>query len=330
MAAASVLEAASAELAELGVAVAGDELGFNLTTETGTAHFAARLNRHVTPATAGVVHELIGREAGPDVVLLTEHVSPETAEILRRLGQQFIDSVGNVYLRGDGLFIWQVGRPRRSPAPTESHASPALVRIEFVLLAEPSLIGRGFRAIAQASRTSIGSVQSAVRQLDERGHVVHRLGRRALVERGRLLDDWLPLYLRVLRPKLLLGRYVGEPLNWWTTAVLDPSEAQWGGDTGAFKLDGYLRPGLATVYADELPRALIRANRLKPASDHADRIGVEVRQRFWNVTDVPSDPTDVVPAVLVYADLLAATDGRSAEAAGRIRSGHLARLLTEE
>lgn len=332
-----ILEAAAPNLAEVGLVIdAGvaepaqrHKIEFDLTTDAGTVRFAARLDRHVTPSTAGLVHERLSREAGPEVVLLADYVTPETAEVLRRLGQQFIDGAGNAYLRANGLLIWHVGRARRSRPPADAHATPAVVRVQFALLARPALIGRSFRTIAQASRTSIGSVQAAVRQLDERGHVTTRDHERTLVDRARLLDDWLPLYLRILRPKLLLERYVGEPAGWWTSEALDPDVAQWGGEAGAFRLDGYLRPGLTTIYADEVPRGFVRAHRLQRVRHDAERVGVEVRQRFWNVAEIPSDLPDVVPPVLVYADLLAASDARSVEAAGRIRDGHLARLLDD-
>jgi hypothetical protein len=336
-----ILEAAAPDLADVGLVLdAGgarpddaddrDAIEFDVTIDQRTTRFTARVNRHVTPSTAGLAHARLTHAGGADVVLLAEYVTVETADVLRRLGQQFIDSAGNAYLRTEGLLVWHVGRPRRSRPPADGHATPALVRTQFAVLARPALIGRPFRAIAQASRTSVGSVQTAVRQLDERGHIATRGTERTLVDRARLLDDWLPLYLRILRPKLLLDRFAGEPADWWTSEQADPDEVQWGGEAAAFRLDGYLRPGLATLYADELPRAFIRAHRLQRVRHDGERVGVEVRQRFWDVAGVPSDPPDVVPPVLVYADLLAASDARSVEAAGRIREGHLARLLDEE
>jgi hypothetical protein len=55
---------------------------------------------------------------------------------------------------------------------------------------------------------------------------------------------------------------------------------------------------------------------------------VEVRKRFWNF---PGDPehVDLVPPLLVYADLLATGDARCIETAKMIHDRYLARLLTE-
>ena len=55
---------------------------------------------------------------------------------------------------------------------------------------------------------------------------------------------------------------------------------------------------------------------------------VEVRRRFWKLekADVQKE---VVPPVLVYADLVATADARCLEVARMIRDTHVARLLGE-
>jgi hypothetical protein len=91
----------------------------------------------------------------------------------------------------------------------------------------------------------------------------------------------------------------------------DGAGAQWGGETAAALLHRYLVPEAAIIYTDEIPPRLLSEYRLK-----ADTSGrVVLRRRFWN--SVPAPRADVVPPLLIYADLLTAGDARSIDAANR-------------
>ncbi|MGH3731745.1 MAG: type IV toxin-antitoxin system AbiEi family antitoxin, partial [Micromonosporaceae bacterium] len=92
----------------------------------------------------------------------------------------------------------------------------------------------------------------------------------------------------------------------------------WGGETAGALLTGHLRPEVTTVYASALPKDLIIQERLTRDPDG----DVEIRRRFWR-RDLPSPRADVVPAPLVYADLLAVGDSRTAETAELVRGQHL-------
>jgi len=66
----------------------------------------------------------------------------------------------------------------------------------------------------------------------------------------------------------------------------------------------------------------------EPAPGHT--AVVELRKRFWNFP-AESDPGrgDLVPPLLVYADLLATGDARCIETAKMIYENHIARLFTQ-
>jgi hypothetical protein len=334
---AEILDAAARELAPLGVhlersaPVDAIHHGIDLLINSADRRFlmAAEVKRHITQATAAAVHEQVKRAAGPDGVVLAQHITPQVAETLRDLGQQFIDGSGNVYLRAPGLLIWHVGRRARpDQAVVESRASAAAIKIQFGLLVAPDLANAPLRVVSNATITSLGSVQTAMKDLEQRAHLIRRSGRRILVDRAPLLDDWVASYLRVLRPRLFIGRFVGESSAWWMSIALPP-DLQWGGEVAAAKLTGFLRPQQAVVYAGELPKALLTAHRLRRASSPESVGVIEFRRRFWRHEAVVSDPADTVPALLTYADLLAVGDARTVEAAERVRHVHLAGVLVE-
>ena len=70
----------------------------------------------------------------------------------------------------------------------------------------------------------------------------------------------------------------------------------------------YLRPGELTIYAESW-RAFWRARQFKQTPEPGHTAIVDVRRKFW---DLPGDPNypNVVPPLLVYADLLATGDAR--------------------
>ena len=121
----------------------------------------------------------------------------------------------------------------------------------------------------------------------------------------------------VLRPRLSLGSFdTNYPAPWLSAKVdVESHDAQWGGESAAHLISKRLRPGHAVVYADDLPRSLLRTYRLHRAAG----VGVvEVRRRFWAFVDDIARAS-CVPTPLVYADLVASAEPRQVEAARSLR-----------
>lgn len=83
-----------------------------------------------------------------------------------------------------------------------------------------------------------------------------------------------------------------------------------GGEVAADRLTHTLRPAAFTIYAREPIAKLVAELRLRARPGGR----VEILDVFWNLPPEANYP-DVVPAPLVYADLLATRDGRNVEAA---------------
>lgn len=100
-------------------------------------------------------------------------------------------------------------------------------------------------------------------------------------------------------------------------------DAYWGGEIAAARLTDYLKPETATLYLDpKMGRhaltKLIATHRLR-----ADPEGnVEILDKFWNV---PTDKTqpEIVPPILVYADLVASLNPRNLEVANLLRERYI-------
>lgn len=245
------------------------------------------------------------------------------------LDLQFIDTAGNAYLRAPGLYVFVQGEKRHEPAvervgiPARGGTATAL-RAAFVLLCRPKLLNAPYREIAGAAGIGLGTVGWAFFDLERRGYLTAARQRwnRRLLEPTRLLDEWVTNFPIRLRPKLNPRRFRAPDPGWWEQAHL-PDSARWGGEVAAAKLAGHLKPGTATIYlepavARDALATLVREHRLR-----ADPQGnVEILDTFWKLPEQDAPP-DLVPPLLVYADLMATLDPRNLEAARRIREQHL-------
>ncbi|MCP4203386.1 MAG: hypothetical protein GY769_15820 [bacterium] len=250
-------------------------------------------------------------------LLVADYINPKLADRLRENGVNFVDAAGNAYLRQEGLYIWVKGEKDtlRLEAERERRRAfqPSGLKLLFALLCRLELAETDYRTLADTVGVALGTVQWVMRDLINDGYVM-RLGRfdRRLVEPKELLDAWVPAYARDLRPRLLLQRFEAEDIRWWRKTDLRHHGALWGGEPAAARLTKYLKPGTLTIYADKVPARLVAAKRLKKDADGR----VDFRKKFWRFdTD---KRTQIVPPVLVYADLLALADPRARETAERL------------
>jgi hypothetical protein len=265
-------------------------------------------------------------------LLITDYVNPQLAEELRRQRVFFVDTAGNLFLQGQGLLIWVVGRRDTQGVQVAREMRRAFqatgLRVIFALLSNPELIRENYRKLATTAGVALGTVQWVMRDLHEEGYVI-REGRtkRRLVDLAKLLDEWALGYARDLKNRLLLGRFETGAFDQWRKVELRPYRAVWGGEPAAALITHYLKPQTLTIWVDKVPPRLLAEMGLRPAAKGP----VEILARFWEPT-VIGDPAnapviehqfeqaDVAPPVLVYAELLAIGNARTVETAMKLRN----------
>jgi hypothetical protein len=265
---------------------------------------------------------------GKPGVLVTPYLTAELATRCReKLDLQFMDTAGNAYLRAPGLYVFIRGeRPPGGAGPavgTRGGGTATALRVVFALLCQPKLLNAPYRDIVRAAGVALGAVGWVFYDLHGRGYVLggQRTRDRRLVEPGRLLDEWVTNYPIRLRPRLNPQRFRLADPRWWQKARL-PEGAFWGGEVAAAKLTEHLNPAAYTVYIDPARRRegigqLVRQHQLR-----ADLAGqLEILDTFW--TFPAGNQPELVPPLLVYADLLGTLDPRNLEIAKRIREEHL-------
>lgn len=276
------------------------------------AAYLIELKRGLRQASLGAaIHQL--ERFGEEGLLVTDHVTPSMAEQLRERRIQFIDAAGNAYLDQPPMLVWIKGEKHTGPVGSQTQRAfqASGLQILFALICHPEWVTLPYRELAQRAGVAHGTVGWVMAELPQLGFMTEIHGRRQLIQRERLLQQWAEFYPRVLRPRLPLGRYRAETLDWYET--LDPPRygAVLGGEPAAARITGYLRPGTATFYAERVDPKLVLDLRLRTDPEG----NVEFLRKFWTFEAAESP---LAPEPLVYADLMASGDGRCIETAKTI------------
>jgi hypothetical protein len=250
------------------------------------------------------------------ILLIAEYVSPGLADLLRETDTPFLDTAGNAYLNDPPVFVFIKGnKPEtllRSYGQSRAFRTAGL-KIIFALLCSPGLENAPFREIARAAAVSLGSVGAVMRELKQTGCLIDR-GKhgRCLIRKENLLNRWITAYPELLRPKQETGRYSTADNRPWNTFDLLSFGAEWGGEPGAALMTGYLKPQILTIYAKQDIGKLLLKNKIR----RDPRGNIEILKAFWNFEDTRGPLSEpAVHPLLIYADLIAAADPRTAETA---------------
>ncbi len=270
-------------------------------------------------------------------LLFAPHITPTIAKQCRKLEIPFLDIAGNTYLNEPGLRVYITGEKPVDQANTNKGKRGAgtatALRVVFALLCKPKLLNAPYRDIVDAAHVALGAVGRVLFDLEARGFIAggKRKRHRRFLEPIRLFEEWVTNYPIKLRPKLNPRRFRAEAPDWWRRADLTGLHAYWGGEIAAARLTKHLKPDNCTIYiqpdqgGENLNRALpklVAANRLR-----ADPKGdIEILDAFWHIP-LDNNDTDIVPPILIYADLIGTLDPRNLEVAGMIRDKHIENAL---
>jgi hypothetical protein len=148
-----------------------------------------------------------------------------------------------------------------------------------------------------------------------------------LERKEELLTKWVTLYNTTLRPKQMIGRFksVGNTIK---NDLMLPPGILWGGEPAGAKLTKYLKPEKYTLYTSIEKMEVMRMLKLVP-----DMTGnIELLNTFWNseiiINEKNVDGMQIVPPLIVYADLLGSYDSRNYETAERIKKALLTKGLS--
>lgn len=289
---------------------AGADAWIVLQLEGKKARYAAVVRRGLRPATLGAVIQQL-RRLGEKALLIADYVTPQLADALRSYGIAFIDSAGNAFIDDPPVLVWIKGERPITQAkrhPTGRAFQVGGLQVVFALLCNPEQVNLPYREIAKLAGVAHGTVGWVMAELPKLGFLGEVGQKRRLLQPERLLQQWVEAYARTLRPKLVLGRYKTETLDWWKTIEPTQYGLIMGGECAAARLKRHLRPGTLTFFGTKAEPRFLLDQHLK-----TDPTGeVEILRRFWQFENL--EPA-LAPTLLIYADLLAIGDARCLETA---------------
>ncbi|MDD3926725.1 MAG: type IV toxin-antitoxin system AbiEi family antitoxin [bacterium] len=287
----------------------------------------ARLPKEALPL---IIHTAGNIIAGPKFLLLSDYINQNAANELRCSNVEFVDAVGNIFLKQPSFYIFITGlKPETNVVERGAKwLTPAGLKLVFLLLKRPVAVNWTHRALSEEAGVSLGYIGDIMESLRERGYL--RLAgpdKQVLINKEDLLFKWEEGYISRLRPKLLQGRYsvsAGKTPQDLLPLIRDYSDNKVivGGEVGASLLTGEIRPEKATLYIAETASRVMSMLRLRPDPDgNVTLLRAFGRQNGWNNNEI--DGITVADPLLVHAEMMLLNGERIRGVAERIYNDYL-------
>jgi hypothetical protein len=251
------------------------------------------------------------------LVVVTEYIFPKMKEELRKEGIGYLETNGNVYFKDKDIFLWLEGQKNtyNTKEKTGRAFTKTGLKLVFQFLVNEDLINLTYRHMAVLTHINFGNINIVMNDLKNQGFLLQVTKTHyKLINKKELLQRWMVAYEERLKPALRVGTFrflKEEDFIHWKRIPLKNMKTWWGAEPAADLFTNYLKPGELTLYTLENKPELIKHYRLIPD----EKGNVKVYQKFWYNDEVNDN---VVPPLLVYADLMNTADRRCMEAAQKI------------
>lgn len=246
-------------------------------------------------------------------LLVVQHIVPDLFDRFASEGISVAESNGNCNINVSPLFIRICGQKTVLPREQKGKAfNEAGLKLIFYFMLDDENINKPYRRISEETGFSLGTIKNVVEELGEKYFVIKTSKGRFLKNKKELLDTWQTYYNQTLKPKLLMKELEFadiESRKEWKNINL-PKDTCWGGEGGAYLLDGYLIPEKFDLYTDVPSIKIVMGNKIR----YQENGSIRLYQKFWD-----SETDDkVAPRILLYADLMGSGNSRCIEAAQRL------------
>jgi len=288
--------------------------------------FVAEVIPLINKAKLGIIKNRLD-QLGRIPLLITTIANAETVVLLKDFGINFIDTAGNANINYPPLYINIKGQKlttnKNVTGDDTGIFKKAGLQLIFTLLCNPGLERNPYREIAGMANVALGTVHVTMKYLEKNGFLINdEFQSKKLVNKNKLLKEWVLGYPERIKFKYYVGRFQLDNPEIIKTVDLKYFGALFGGETAAAQLTNYLRPLIHSVYIGDKLGEFILRNRLKINPDG----NIEIVKKFWNFTD-DYEIKNLVPAILIYTDLITNGDPRNIETANIIYereiAGHL-------
>lgn len=254
-------------------------------------------------------------------IVVANHIHENVKRQLQELNIPYLEGNGNLYLRTKNTFFWLDTQKPLPRVNTQNRAfTKTGLQVVFDFLQQPDLLKKTQREIADITHVGLGQVNNVLNGLKQQGFLIPKNNNQFILNRqDELLHKWVDRYPEKTKEALLIGRFrfIDQDMETgWNNIRLTDNLTFWGGEPAAYEMTGFLHPMIFTIYTEENKTDIMKNLRLVPDPDGR----VEIYRKFWHTKWTN---TNMVPPVLVYADLLNTNDQRCLEAAQTIYKDYL-------
>ncbi|MFH1319620.1 MAG: type IV toxin-antitoxin system AbiEi family antitoxin [Bacteroidota bacterium] len=258
------------------------------------------------------------KEKVNNLMLIAETIFPKIKEELRNKDIAYLDGAGNIYFKTDHHYLW-VDLNKKQTNTQKNIKTRAFtktgLKVIFDFLLDEALLNTTYRKIADRNEVALGTIKYIFEGLYQLGYLI-KIDKKTLklTNKKELLERWITEYETKLKPALFIGNYrflKDVDFANWKRIHFKNKTTQWGGEPAADILTNYLRPEILTIYTAEQRIEIIKNYRLIPDFNG----NVKVYKNFWKYDEVNNN---IVPTVLIYADLINTGNARNLETAKMI------------
>lgn len=251
------------------------------------------------------------------LMIVANRISPKIKEELRLNEIAYLEANGNIWLKQEGLLVWM---DTQKPLPNiKNKANRAFtktgLKVLFHFLLHENDINLPYREIANIVQVGLGNINYVINGLKEMDFLIKlNKDKYKLINKKELLDKWVTAYGERLKPTLQISTFhflKQEDFNDWKNLPIHIGKTYWGGEPAGDLLTNYLRPAELTLYTTETRNELIKNYRLIPD----EKGNIKVFKKFWKRENANEN---IVPSLLVYADLINTNDRRCTETAQKV------------
>ncbi len=249
-----------------------------------------------------------------NLLVVANYITPNAKKLLREKDINYIDRVGNIWLKIASTYIHIEGR--HNAPPSEDKKTRAFSRtglkVVFQFLQNPDLVNATYREIVEISGASLGTIPKVIAGLKTEGFLLKKTDEEWIITRyEKLLNRWQYEYTAKLKPALFMKRYRSIDQRFYTNwkDLKLQQGTHWGGEPAGDLLTDYLKPEVFTLYTNELQQDIMKNYRWIPDPEG----DIWIYNTFWPNTGQQLDK--YVSSILAYADLMGTGDSRCIETA---------------
>jgi hypothetical protein len=285
--------------------------------------FVVEIKSEISNGNKGIVLSTLkatSRENNLPIILITKYIPNEIAKEYAAEGINFLDVAGNCNIKKNNLVLLIEGkRIEKASRVIQPRAfQKAGIKLIFQFLVNPEKVQLNYRELAELANISLGSVGTIMQELIYHNFILITEQTKKIKNTKELLNRWITAYHDLLRPRIFKKqmRFVKqESYVRWKEINLNQTDglAFWGGETGATLLNGYLQPGIFTIYTNRNWQSFKNIELVPDENGN-----VEILEIFWNPQTFKG-----IPPLLIYADLMRSGSDRNLETANMILNNEL-------